>query len=66
MSSTDTSVLREWNERAQGIAVGLRPTAHGQGRGMAMVQGAVYDAVNAIDEALADVDFAALAPEGDD
>jgi hypothetical protein len=49
VSGTDTSVLREWNERAQGIAVGLRPTAHGQGRGMAMVQGAVYDAVNAID-----------------
>ena len=48
-ATTDTSVLRAWNERAQGIAVGLRPTAHGQTRGMAMVQGAVYDAVNAID-----------------
>ena len=66
VSSTDTSVLREWNERAQGIAVGLRPTAHGQGRGMAMVQGAVYDAVNAIDRGhtayLLDVAALGIAP----
>jgi hypothetical protein len=48
-SATDTTVLREWNLRAQGIAIGLRPSAHGQSRGMAMVQGAVYDAVTAID-----------------
>jgi hypothetical protein len=48
-STTDTTVLRAWNARAQGLAISLRPTSHGQGRGMAMVQGAVYDAVNAID-----------------
>jgi hypothetical protein len=45
----DAAVLNEWNALAQGIAVTLRPTAHGQTRGIAMVQGAVYDAVNAID-----------------
>lgn len=48
-SAADRQVLVEWNELAQGIAVGIRPTAHGQSRGIAMVQGAVYDAVNAID-----------------
>jgi hypothetical protein len=42
-------VLLEWNLIAQGQTIPLRPTAHGQLRGMAMVQGAVYDAVNAID-----------------
>ena len=41
-------VIGEWNEKAQAEAVLIRPTAHGQARGMAMVQGAVYDAVNAI------------------
>lgn len=46
-SSTD--VLIEWNTIAQDHVIPLRPTAHGQLRGMAMVQGAVYDAVNAID-----------------
>ena len=51
-SATDTTVLRQWNLRAQGIAIGLRPSAHGQSRGMAMVQGAVYDAVTAIDPTL--------------
>jgi hypothetical protein len=44
-------VLLEWNLRAQGVTTGLRPTAHGQTRGIAMVAGAVYDAVNAIDRA---------------
>jgi hypothetical protein len=48
-SSADAAVLNDWNLRAQGITTTLRPTAHGQARGMAMVQGAVYDAVNAID-----------------
>src|SRR5512132_1086842 len=43
------SAVSEWNAIAQAETVLLRPTAHGQGRGMAMVQGAVYDAVNAID-----------------
>jgi PAP2 superfamily len=38
-----------WNAIAQGETVLLRPTAHGQARGMAMVAGAMYDAVNAVD-----------------
>jgi hypothetical protein len=42
-------VIQDWNTIAQNEAVLIRPTAHGQSRGMAMVQGAVYDAVNAID-----------------
>src|SRR5262245_27981808 len=42
-------VLNDWNVIAQGHAITLRPTAHGQTRGIAMVQGAVFDAVNAID-----------------
>ncbi len=41
-------VIGEWNATAQAEAVLIRPTAHGQARGMAMVQGAVYDAVNAL------------------
>lgn len=48
-TAADGAVLNEWNTLAQGIALTLRPTAHGQTRGIAMVQGAVYDAVNAID-----------------
>src|SRR5215475_11051035 len=43
------STVGEWNAIAQAETVLLRPTAHGQMRGMAMVEGAVYDAVNAID-----------------
>jgi hypothetical protein len=43
------SAVSEWNAIAQAETVLLRPTAHGQQRGIAMVQGAVYDAVNAID-----------------
>lgn len=62
----DSTVLNEWNVLAQGLAVTLRPTAHGQGRAMAMVQGAVYDAVNAIDRGheayLLDVDAVNAAP----
>ena len=42
-------VIGDWNAIAQAETVLIRPTAHGQARGMAMVQGAVYDAVNAID-----------------
>jgi hypothetical protein len=41
-------VLNDWNVIAQNQALAIRPTAHGQTRGMAMVQGAVYDAVNAL------------------
>ncbi|HET9241893.1 MAG TPA: vanadium-dependent haloperoxidase [Gaiella sp.] len=41
-------VIGDWNATAQAEAVLIRPTAHGQARGMAMVQGAVYDAVNAV------------------
>lgn len=47
--SGDIDVLLEWNTIAQAQTIPLRPTAHGQARGIAMVQGAVYDAVNAID-----------------
>ena len=43
------SAVSEWNAIAQAETILLRPTAHGQMRGIAMVQGAVYDAVNAID-----------------
>ena len=43
------SAVSEWNAIAQAETVLLRPTAHGQLHGIAMVQGAVYDAVNAID-----------------
>ena len=39
----------EWNVIAQTETLLLRPSAHGQSRGIAMVSGAVYDAVNAID-----------------
>jgi hypothetical protein len=42
-------VIKDWNATAQTETVLLRPTAHGQTRGIAMVEGAVYDAVNAID-----------------
>jgi hypothetical protein len=42
-------VVRDWNVIAQNETSLLRPTAHGQSRGIAMVEGAVYDAVNAID-----------------
>ena len=42
-------MLLEWNLKAQAITTALRPSAHGQTRGIAMVAGAVYDAVNAID-----------------
>ncbi len=44
----DADVIGDWNVLAQNEALLIRPTAHGQTRGMAMVQGAVYDAVNAI------------------
>ena len=44
-------VLNDWNVIAQNQASSIRPTAHGQTRGMAMVQAAVYDAVNALDPA---------------
>jgi len=42
-------VLNDWNVIAQNQTIPIRPTAHGQTRGIAMVQGAVYDAVNALD-----------------
>ncbi|USQ76008.1 vanadium-dependent haloperoxidase [Ornithinimicrobium cryptoxanthini] len=62
----DIDVLLEWNAIAQGQTIALRPTAHGQGRGIAMVQGAVYDAVNAIDRGhqpyLLDVDALDINP----
>ena len=39
----DGDVVSQWNAIAQAEAVLLRPTAHGQSRGIAMVEGAVYD-----------------------
>ena len=48
-SALDAAVVLQWNATAQAEAVLLRPTAHGQSRGIAMVEGAVYDAVNAVD-----------------
>jgi len=42
-------VVSDWNAFAQAQTIPIRPTAHGESRGMAMVQGAVYDAVNALD-----------------
>ena len=43
------NVIKDWNTIAAAETGLLRPTAHGQTRGVAMVEGAVYDAVNAID-----------------
>ena len=48
-SALDAGIVAQWNQIAQGETILLRPTAHGQSRGIAMVEGAVYDAVNAID-----------------
>ena len=48
-SALDSDIVSDWNAIAQAETVLLRPTAHGQSRGIAMVEGAVYDAVNAID-----------------
>ena len=61
-------VIGDWNAIAQAETVLLRPTAHGQSRGIAMVQGAVYDAVNAIDRGyepyLIDLDQVGAQPWG--
>ena len=58
--------VSDWNVTAQNVTATLRPTAHGQTRGIAMVQGAVYDAVNAIDRGyqpyLLDLDEVAAQP----
>ena len=48
-SALDAGIVSQWNAIAQTEAVLLRTTAHGQSRGIAMVEGAVYDAVDAID-----------------
>jgi hypothetical protein len=48
-SQQQAAAVSDWNAIAQAETILLRPTAHGQMRGMAMVQGAVYDAVNAIE-----------------
>jgi hypothetical protein len=48
-SALDAAVVSQWNAIAQTETVLLRPTAHGESRGIAMVEGAVYDAFNAID-----------------
>jgi hypothetical protein len=61
-------VVSDWNAIAQAETVLLRPTAHGQSRGIAMVEGAVYDAVNAIDRGhqpyLLDLDEVGAQPWG--
>jgi hypothetical protein len=61
-------VVSSWNTIAQRETLLLRPTAHGQSRGIAMVQGAVYDAVNAIDHGyqpyLLDLDTVSAQPWG--
>lgn len=66
VSDADLDVLLEWNTIAQVETIAIRPTAHGQARGIAMVQGAVYDAVNAIDRGrqpyLLDVDALDIRP----
>jgi PAP2 superfamily len=48
-SRAGVDALLQWNTTAQAVTTTLRPSAHGQTRGTAMVAGAVYDAVNAID-----------------
>jgi hypothetical protein len=48
-SPLDAAIVSQWNAIAQVETIPLRPTAHGESRGIAMVEGAVYDAVNAID-----------------
>jgi hypothetical protein len=66
-SAADRTVLEQWNALAQAETLLTRPTAHGQTRAIAMVQGAVYDAVNAIDRGrapyLLDVDALDVDPE---
>ena len=61
-------VISDWNAIAQAETVPLRPTAHGEARGIAMVEGAVYDAVNAIDRGyqpyLIDLDEVGAQPWG--
>jgi hypothetical protein len=48
-TQADAAIVSQWNSIAQAETILLRPTAHGQMRGIAMAQGAVYDAVNAVD-----------------
>ena len=59
-------VIGDWNVIAQTETLFVRPTAHGQTRGIAMVEGAVYDAVNAIERThrpyLLDVDAVGARP----
>jgi hypothetical protein len=47
-TALDAEIVGQWNAIAQVETIPLRPTAHGESRGIAMVEGAVYDAVNAI------------------
>jgi hypothetical protein len=60
--------VSDWNAIAQAETIPLRPSAHGQSRGIAMVEGAVYDAVNAIDRGyqpyLLDLDAVGAQPWG--
>ena len=65
-TAAQADVLNDWNAIAQSQTIPLRPTAHGQTRGIAMAQGAVYDAVNAIDRGyqpyLLDIDALGIQP----
>jgi hypothetical protein len=65
--AVDATVLNQWNVVAQAETLLTRPSSHGQARAIAMVQGAVYDAVNAIDRGHQPylVDVAALDIAGD-
>ncbi len=49
VGAQDAAIVTQWNQIAQTETIPLRPSAHGQSRGIAMVEGAVFDAVNAID-----------------
>jgi hypothetical protein len=65
-AASAADAVMEWNLIAQNQTIPLRPTAHGESRGMAMVAGAMYDAVNAIERGhepyLLDVDTVAAQP----
>ena len=65
-AASAADAVMEWNLIAQGQTIPLRPTAHGETRGMAMVAGAMYDAVNAIERGhepyLLDLDEVAAQP----
>ncbi len=62
-TAADSAVLNHWNLITQAETIRLRPTVHGQTRGIAMVQGAIYDSVNAIEAARSDPEVVTQRPE---